>query len=317
MFIYRPLLTQMSIRKGIGEMGVGTQLAPLVQHDSINGTYFVRDRQRIGKVDPKRGPGEFVKRMEAEHGELQSFMMKDRSIIKTVPEELVDGLAEGQLFDELQNASTEALNEIQYAHEKDVNDALWADDEAGFNSIYGASFVVTPSTKWDASGATIREDVLAGIDSNYKRTGFRPNTIVMPKVVINAIASDSSNEIAERLKYTSGRIPTAQLLAQYFDVQQVIIPQNLEDTTNAGQAASFDFMWDGDNVGIFYIDPSNTRNKMTLATTFYRDTQRKPFLGVFTRYNEDNESYEAKVHASYDVKLIEASAGYILFDVLG
>ena len=68
-------------------------------------------------------------------------------------------------------------------------------------------------------------------------------------------------------------------------------------------------------MGVFYIDPRDTRNKDTLASTFVWDNERKPFLGVFTRYNEDNESWEAKVSAYYDFKVIDAACGAILFNV--
>lgn len=316
MFVYRPLLTQMTIQRGIGEAGVGSELAPLVEHDSINGVYFVRDRQRLGHVDPKRAPGEFVKRMETESGKLEPFLMHDRSIIKTVPEELVDGMAEAQTFEELQNASMEALNEIQFAYEKDVKDLLWGATKADFEAIYGTAAVSTPSTKWDATGGAIRTDVLTLKDTIYKRCGYMPNRLNMTKEVLNTISSDPNNEIGERLKYTSGRIPTAELLAAYFEVDQVILPKNLEDNANPGQPDNYDYMWGGDNVGVFYIDPSQSRKKETLASTFFRDTDKKPFLGVFTRYNQENESYEAKVQASYDVKTVDTFCGGVLYDVL-
>lgn len=315
-FVYRPLLTNMSIRKGLGEMGVGLDLAPRVNSNAINGMYLVRDRQRVGSVDPRRAAGEFVKRTNTSRGQLESFITVDRSIIKTVPFELVEGQGENGLFAELENASQEALNEIQQAHELDVNSALWADTENGFDNIYGDSQVTSPSTKWNDAGAEIRKNVKDKIDTVYKRCGFMPNTVVLTNEVMNTIASDPNNEIGERLKYTSGRVPTADMLAQYFDVNRVIVPKNLEDTVNAGQSQNFDYMWTGDHVGVFYIDPRDSRNKETLASTFVWDSARKPFLGVFTRYNEDNESWEAKCSAYYDVKVIDAACGGILWNVL-
>lgn len=315
-FVYRPLLTNMSIRKGLGESGVGLDLAPRVNSSGIQGMYLVRNRQRTGGVDPKRAPGEFVKRTNTSRGQLESFITIDRSIIKTVPFELVEGQQENALFAELENASQEALEEIQQAHELDVNAALWADTQAGFESIYGASQVTSPTTKWNDTGANIRENVRSKLDTVYKRCGYMPNVLLITNQVMNNIVSDPNNELGERLKYTQGRIPTSEMLAQYFGVNRVITPRNLEDATNAGQPANFDFMWTGDHVGAFYIDERDSRNKETLASTFVWDSARKPFLGVFTRYNEDNESYEAKCSAYYDVKVIDEACGGILFNVL-
>lgn len=315
-FVFDEALSDFTIRKGIGDAGIGSTVAPLVSSNSINGVWFNKNRQRVGSVNPRRAPGEYVKRTEVDRNQRNQFFCVDRSIIKSVPNELVEGQGEAVIFDELTTAAQDALNEIVHAHESDVYDALWGTAKADFDAIYGASQVVTPGTKWDAAGATIREDVITGIDTAYKRCGYRPNTVVVTKEVINAIASDSSNEIAERLKYTSGRVPTEELLAQYFGVQRVVVPQDLDDSANPGQDANYDFLWSGDHVGIYYIDPSNSRNKETLASTFTWSSAREPLFGSFTRYNEDNKSHEVRVSAYYDVQTIDAACGYVLYDVL-
>lgn len=318
-FIYRRLLTEFSIQRGIGARGPGMQFAPRVTHTAINGSYFKRDRQRPGHVNPKRAPGELVKKTQATQGELAPFHAVDRSIIKPVPLELVEGVSESQLFDELNNAAIEAQNEIIHAHEKDVNALLWHTTQSGFNGIYGSAAVQVPSTKWDANGGAIFNDVKALADTIYKRSGHRPNTMGISNEVLGALQGDPNNEIGERLKYTRGDVPTSQILAQYFSqagISNVIVMDNLEDGANPGQSENFDFMWGGDNVGLFYIDPRNTRLKNTLASTFVWENQRRPFMGVFTRYNEDNESYEVKVGAYYDVRMVDNFAGGVLFDVL-
>lgn len=316
LFVYNPLLTQMSIKRGLGERGVGVRLAPLVDSQSINGTYLVRDRQRVGSVDPKRAPGEKVKMAESSRTSLQPFITVDRSIIKHVPLELVDGQGEAQLFDELENASMEALEEIQQAHEESVHALLWAADQAGFEAIYGTGAqVATPTTKWDQAGATIRTNVKTVMNAVYKRCGYRPNTMFLTKSVFDTITSDPNNEIGERIKYTSGEVPTETILARYFGVNEVVVGEVLQDDANFGQTANYDYLWTGDHVGLFYIDPANARNKETLASTFIWQNNRRPFLGVFTRYNEDYERYEAKVGAYYDEKLIDANCGGILANV--
>lgn len=315
-FVFDEALSDFTIRKGIGDGGIGSVVAPLVTSNSINGVFFSKARQRLGSVDPKRAPGEYVKRTEVDRNSKQQFYAEDRSIIKTVPNELVEGQGEAVLFDELATAAQDALNEIVHAHETDVYNALWSTTEGGFDAIYGAAQVPTVSTKWDAANATIREDVLTQIDVVYKRCGYRPNLLVITKEVMNAIASDATNEIAERIKYTSGNIPTDQLLAQYFGVDRVVVPQNLDDSANPGQTASYDFMWSGDHVGVFYVDPANSRNKETLASTFTWSSAREPLFGSFTRYNEDNKSHEVRVSAYYDVQVVDAACGSVLFDVL-
>ncbi len=318
MFVYRPLLTEFTIRRGIGEAGVGTSLAPLVRHGSINGTYFKRDRFRVGHVDPKRAPGEMVKQSRTSKGSMESFLMTDHSIDKPVPRELVEGIAEPELFGELEQASYEALEEIQHSHEMAVYNLLWAESQSGFNAIYGSDAVTSPTTKWGDSGANIYANVMAKKEAIYKKCGKYPNVMFMTREVLNELQGDPNNEIGERIKYTNGDIPDLSLLARYFRVNQIIVPDKLEDTNNAGAAEpNYDYMWNGDNVGLYYIDNANTRNKVTLASTFYADMPNEPFLGVFTKWSDDNKSYMVRVSGYFDTKAIDLGCGGILYDVLG
>lgn len=317
LFVYNPLLTQMSIKRGLGERGVGVRLAPLVDSQDINGLYFVRDRQRVGSVDPKRAPGEKVKMAESSRSTLQPFITVDRSIIKHVPLELVDGQGEAVLFDELENAASEALEEIQQSHEEAVEALLWGANQTEFEAIYGSGDqVITPGTKWDQSGASIRQNVKSVMNAVYKRCGYKPNTGFLTKELFDEITSDPNNEIGERIKYTSGTVPTEQVLARYFGLNEIIVGEVLEDTANYGQTANYDYLWNGPHMGIFYIDPANSRNKETLASTFRWQNARRPFLGVFTRYNEEYERYEAKCGAYFDEKLIDNAAGGIIYNAL-
>lgn len=317
LFVFNPLLTQMSIKRGLGERGTSVALAPIVDSQSINGVYNVRDRQRVGSTDPKRAPGEKVKMAETSRNSLKPFLTIDRSIIKHVPLEMVDGQGEAQLFDELANASDEALEEIQQAHMEDVNSLLWAANLAGFQSIYGTGDqVITPTTKWDQAGATIKGNVDTVKNAVYKRCGKKPNTIGITKGLFDIITSDPNNELGERIKYTDGTVPTAARLATYFGVEQVLVFEELQDTANPGQADNFDYLYDGNHVLVAYINPANTRNKVTLASTFVWQNARRPFLGVFTRYNEDFERYEAKVGAYYDEQIVEVTAGGAIADAI-
>ncbi len=317
LFVYRPLLTQMTIRRGLGAAGIGTKIAPLVRHDAINGVYFKRDRYRIGHVKTERAPGERVKRSETTRGNLEPFMAVDHSIDKTVPRELVDGMSESALFGEMEQASYEALNEVQYDHELKVRNMLWADDQAGFNSIYGSDHVKTPGNKWDTADGEIYRDVQSLSDDILKTTGFRPNTAVIPKKVLDVLQGDPNNEIGERIKYTNGEIPDTTRLARYLRLDNVIVPESLEDDANPGQSNErYDWMWDGEHVGLFYVNPANTRNKVTLASTFYTDMPNEPFLGIFTRYDDDYKSYIVRCNAYFDAKEVDIKCGAVLYDVL-
>lgn len=317
-FIYRPLLSQMTIKRGLGRPGPGQKFAPLVAGTSLTGSYFVRDRQRIGHVDTRRAPGEFVKRMEASKGSLDTFLMVDHSIIKSVPIELIDGMADQDIFQEEQNASMEALNEVVFGHEKSVHDLVWAEDLSGFEAKYTANRVlsVAGGNKWDTADGKIRANVKTIQDKVYRDCGYMPEDGFITKMLFDTIVSDVNNELGERIKYTDDRSQTAERLASYLGLKRLCVIENLEDTANPGQDAAFDFMYTGDTIMLAYIDPSNSKNKDTLASTFYQSKARKPFLGVLSRYNEDNESYEYKCSAYYDTKMVDTFCAGVITNCL-
>jgi len=69
--------------------------------------------------------------------------------------------------------------------------------------------------------------------------------------------------------------------------------------------------------GVYYVDKSSqSRQKITFATTFYYDTMKRRWMQVYTGYSEETESEEVKVSAFWDLKVIDKECGYGIADVL-
>lgn len=315
-FIYSPLLTNFGTKLGVGEFGASQGIAPLFKTNSIKGVYEKRERQRMGKVDTKRGLGETYKRKEPSKAELIPYMNEDNGLIVPVPMEIVDGYNATDLFGEKANASAEAQIEILKAHADATRSTVWADSQTGFNNIYGSANVNVPSTKWDASGSTIEDDIKKAKNRVRLNSGVQPNVIAMNQEVFDAITSNANSSIYDKLKYTSGQSITRQMLAGLFGVDEIIVFGELNDTANAGQTVAYADLFSEDAVLIFHRNNLPIRNKVNLATTFYWESARAPFMGVMERFNEENLSYEFKANAYFDVKLTQAEAGNVLWDVL-
>lgn len=315
-FKYRPLLSQFSIKKGIGSPGPAQRVAPLVSHGSLVGSFFKRHRQKLGSVDVKRAPGQDTARASTSGGEFDTFSMVDRSIIKPVPFELVEGQAEAAVFGELQNAAEEAVNEIRHAHEKDVKNLIWADNASGFESKYTAARTLVPADKWDTATGKIRQNVQGVKRAIYKACGYKPNTGFITPELWDAISSDVDNELGKRIKYTDDLPQSLARVAAYLELQNVYVMDNLADPSSEEKPDSLEFMYSGANMLLAYINPANTRNKATFMSTFYYTHPIKPFFGTGTRYNWDNDSHETKVSAFYDVKTVDSSCAGVIVNAL-
>lgn len=73
-----------------------------------------------------------------------------------------------------------------------------------------------------------------------RRTGRRPNTLIMGPDVWNALTQNSS--VLERIKYSERGIISEDLLRALFEVERVIVTWTIENTAPRGAADSIDFM---------------------------------------------------------------------------
>jgi hypothetical protein len=75
----------------------------------------------------------------------------------------------------------------------------------------------------------------------------------MGRAVFNALKNHPT--IIERIKYTSSAIPTTQLLAALFDVDEVLVAASLVNTAAEGQTKSISYNF-GKSVLLAYSNPN-------------------------------------------------------------
>lgn len=323
------ILTNFAIERGMGQPGPGQILAPIVSVPTLTGIYGVYEgsRNNSDNLNLLRAPGAKVAEGLIEGVDTDTYKSIDRARKDKLPIEFAeefDSLSQENQVSRLDSVARKNQHKVITQHEKDVHSKLWASSEAGYNAIYGADNVNTPSTKWNASNSTIGRNIEDAKDRLYENCGHGMGSsngrlvLLMPKVVFNQVAYDPTNDVNSRIRNVDPSMTNAEQMATYFGVDEVVVPKNLVDGANRGQDGNWSYMWGGDNVGLFYIDESQSTDKMTLASTFAADqVSAFPFLGVQTYFDDkDCISYYVKTHAWYDVKVVSASCGQILYDVL-
>ena len=95
----------------------------------------------------------------------------------------------------------------------------------------------TVAAQWsDYTGSDPLADVDVGKETILTATGQLPNTLVMNFQVFNKLKNHP--DIVDRIKYTSSRVVTEEVLASLFGVDQVLVPKAVMDTSVEGLAAS-------------------------------------------------------------------------------
>lgn len=315
--LYDRLLTNVIYERGMGVSGVAGSLAPRVKSTNITGQFMVRERgSKAAGVRTKRAPGARVQTGERPDKRLETFRTVDHALKKLIPQEITSGMEETELMGERRATAMSILRNILHDWEQEVFDLVWAEDKAGFVEKYGEANVLDPTAKWDAtSGINMKLDILRLRLLVYRSCGYIPNTLLIPNEVFNVITT-KDNELREAIKYTQGGPVTLDKLAAYFEISNVIVPMYLQDNAAGDTDQPMDLLWSGDSIGLFYVDPTSSRNKDTLASTFYWDSPGQRFLGTYTGWNQSRKSEEVEVGAYFEVRQIDMACGGILAEVL-
>lgn len=315
--LFDRLLTNVIYEKGMGVEGIASALAPRVRSTSMTGQYMRRKRStRESGAETKRAPGAEVQTGERRGKELDTFRTVDHALKMLIPQEITTDMDETELMSERQSTATDVLQKINHNWETDVHGSVWADNKSGFTSIYPSNSVIDPGAKWASGSQNMKADILKLKNRIYKACGYLPNKMVLPNEVFNVITTEN-NELRESMKYTTGGPVTLDILANYFEMDEVLVPMYLDDHASGNNEDNpMKFLWTGDHIGLFYVDERSTRNKDTLMSTFYWDDPEEEFLATYAGYNRSRKSEEVEVGGYFTTKEIDMACGGIIADVL-
>lgn len=130
---------------------------------------------------------------------------------------------------------------------------------------------VTPVVKWDegteGTPATIEHDMKAAGRVVYKKTGWRPNVAVFPRIIAEAIAADPT--VRKQIQYVYGmeQLAKADLILPptLFGFRTIVVDGALENTAAQGASSELAEIW-GNSVRLMHVNPTATWG---LPTTVY------------------------------------------------
>lgn len=168
---------------------------------------------------------------------------------------------------------------------------------------------------WDNASSTPIEDVRSAKRTVLRETGFNPNKFVLGVAVYDALLDHP--DIIDRIKYgqTPGRPAMAneQILAQLFEVEEVLVSRAIQNTAADGAAEDSQFIV-GDNALLGYVQ----RNPgMFVPSAAYNFTWTgllgaAAWGGRIKRFYIDKlETTRIELEMAFDQRVIGADLGFL------
>lgn len=187
-----------------------------------------------------------------------------------------------------------------------------------FNS---SNFTVSNvSTEWSTgASATPYADVKAGKQAMRAASGLMPNVMAMSlKVFENCVAT---TEIKDVLKYTNpieilGSEAKRRLLAQYFEVDRILVGNAVKDTAKKKKAFSLADVWDDEYVGLYRVATNSRDLREPCVGRTFLWTADSPDMLTTEQYREEKiRSDVYRVRHNVDEAFVFQGAGYLLGNI--
>ena len=137
-----------------------------------------------------------------------------------------------------------------------------------------------------------------------------PNTLVLPYEVFQKVRLHP--EIVDRVKYSNLGVAGPDVLAQLFDVEQILVPRSFKNVARRGQEPDLRYVW-GKNAFLCYIPPRPAMMRVALSYSFLWTQAPGTVNGRLVELWREHprKSDVIRVQRYYDQKIIAPGACYV------
>lgn len=221
---------------------VGNALFPPVPVLTTGGQIIEFGKEAFFKYNLRRTPGGQVKRLQFGYAGKPFALLQD-SVEGQVPREHLRDAVQVPGINLGTRAVNTAMKVVQTSLE--VDQAALATTAGNFDANHKVT--LAGATKWSAATGTPTADIDTARDAVRASIGVYPNVVLLSAVAFKA-ARDNPN-VTARFQYTTAQSITAEMLANLWNVQKVIIGGALT-MTDAGVASD---IW-GNNAVVAYTN---------------------------------------------------------------
>ncbi len=277
-------------------------IAPAVNVRKQQDRYYIYDSEResFRSTDDRRAPGAVANEVDFALSS-DSYYCADHALTSVIPDEERDN-ADPAIQPDIDR--TEFLTEkIDLNKEIELADIVAADTDLAGTTLEGAA-------QWSHADSDPQIAIEDGKASIIAGTQCLPNTLVLPYEVFAKVHTHP--KIMERVNASGTLLPTAQVLAQLFDVERVLVPRAVKNTAAPGQTASMSYVW-GKHAFLLYVPPRAALKTMAFAFTFLWTAAPGSSGGrtVETWRENPRKADVIRVQRYYDQKVIATDAIYV------
>lgn len=295
-----PLLTNISVAYS-NDAYIAGSLFPTVEVDKETGLYFVVDKENLrAPADARRA--EFGRANRVSNNLTQAaYALEEKSLEAPISDRVMKQYSDP--FDPKANATKLVKDKLLLDKEKDLVTTILGSTVAGNNIDSAAS--------WATAATDILAQVRTGRTFIQKSTGKKANTVLLSKDAYDAIMKNTAFIAA--VQYTSFPSEGAlrQKLAEWFDVERVLVGEAVENTSKEGQADSLDYIWK-DLAVVAYVSP----NPALETPSAGYELKLKGAEYVDEWYEQEIKTTFVRNNDYYDNKVVDKTALYIITNVV-
>lgn len=239
---------------------IAADVCPMVEVPKKSDTYFVYDKaDRFTPAKTDRGPKDKANEVEW-NVSTGDYSCKDKALAEFVPDSVV--------------ANADAPLRPRAKTVEVLTDLILLDREIRVRDLtttaanFGAAYKIALSGTAQFSDYA-NSDPIAVIDTGKAACFVDPNTMIMSKAVF-----DKLKRHPQLLDHVKGGATnsnpakiTAELMAEVFEVERILIGEAKVNTANKGKTATFDYIWPK-SIVLAYIDPNSQLQGVSWLKTF-------------------------------------------------
>ena len=300
--IVDPILTEHARGYSNAQM-IGSILFPRVNMPTRAAKRIEFNREALRRVLTVRAPGTNIGRYTMSYKGLPVNLTQDALQAVTPVEFLEEANAVPGI--DLQRESVDVVLAV-IALSLEIQQAELARNPAAYDA--DNKVALAGADKWTDGGSDPAAQLEEGKEQIRKRTGRRPNTLVLSADA--RAAAKNHPKVRDHFKYTTSAAVSDEMLAQYFDIGKVATGDaiyDLDDDTTVD-------VWGQDAV-LAYVAPEGQRNMRLPSYGYTYQLRGHPFVEE-TVWDNNTRSWVNNVIDEQSPEIVGSDAGYLLQGVV-